>query len=137
MSGEDESGVHLEQRRCVIVRNAVHRTDERNVVHHAADVREQFGHVHAALTVLLELPRRRQQATGMSLRHHNVAFTGHRFAGAALQFRLGVEGIHLADAAITEDRDHRLGLGGKVRQLRREGIDRRRGVTGLHHIRQG
>ena len=68
MPGEDAAGVHLEQRRAVRRAQRVHRADQRDVVGVLGHVREQLRHVHAALAVLLELPRRGHQPAGRAHR---------------------------------------------------------------------
>jgi hypothetical protein len=59
------------------------------------------------------------------LRDHHVALAGHCLALAAEQFRLGVEGVHVADAAVTEDRDHGPRLRVEMGRFRRHRIEPR------------
>ena len=47
---------------------------------------------------------------GVPMRSPHLADAGHRLALALQQLGLGIEGVHLADAAVAEDRDHRLCL---------------------------
>jgi hypothetical protein len=103
MSGQDGAGVHLEQRRTVRGAQRVHRANQRDVVDVLRDVREQLRDFHAALAVLLERPRRRQEAARRAHDRLHFAHARHRLALVLEQGRLGIEGVDLADAAVAED----------------------------------
>ncbi len=120
MAGEDAAGVHLEQRWAVRGAERMHRADERDVVDVLGDVRKELRDLHAALAVPLEPPRRRHQAAGRPHRCPHSPDALHRLALVFEQGGSWVEGIDLADAAVAEDRDHRLGLGGDHLRLGRQ-----------------
>ena len=85
-----------------------------------ADVREELADLDAALAVLLELERRRERRAGAPL---GLQRDRQRLAGVLRERRLGVERVDVRRAAVHEQVDDALRLGGKRRLLRRERID--------------
>ena len=102
----------------VVVRLAEHGSQHRQFVRVRGGVREDLGDVDAALPVLLEAERARHQRAGMALPDDDVAFARQRLACEAVQGRLGIERIHVADAAAHEQRDDTLRARREVRLLR-------------------
>ena len=138
---QDRAGVHLVQRRTVVIRQAVHRSDDCQIVDVLGHVREQVRDFDPALTVASELPRRGHQAAWIALRYDHLANAGHGFAGMLGQGRLRVEGVDLAGAAVAEDGDQVSGLGPKVRLGQRTCLWRAQGSvrgqdTGKTNVRQ-
>ena len=120
----ERAGVHAERGVVMIRVRGVQRADERELVHARRDVREQRADLGAALPVPRELPLRALEKNAL-------------VAGAVLDFGmvgldllaviareggLGIEGVHVRDAAGHEQKNHALGLGGKLRRERRERI---------------
>ena len=101
----------------VIVVDVLHRSDQADVIHHAADLREKIAHLRAALAVFFETPIGRL-IKAFALLHGLIVVSG--------EIRLGIKRVHVADAAIHEHEDHALGLGREVRLLGRERIVLRR-----------
>ena len=117
-------GLHLIGALHVVVRAAIDRAQERNLVDVPAEMREDLRDVDAALSVLLEREWARHQRPGEALAHDHVAayFAVDRLTRILLQRGLGIERVHLAPAAAHEQRDDRRGAGAVVRRLWREGI---------------
>jgi hypothetical protein len=80
MPGQNAARIHLKERRPMRRAQRVHRADQCQVVGVLRHMREQLGNVHAALTMLLKLPRRRHQSARRAHRRAHFAHTGHRFA---------------------------------------------------------
>ena len=90
---------------------AVQRADQADVVHAAADVREQVADLGAALPARLELPAGPQQGA--------VAAA---LAAVGDEARLGVEGVQVRDAAGHVEEDDALRLAREVRRFRGERV---------------
>ena len=116
----DLAALHLVGRLDVVVRPAVQRPDERHLVDLLREVREDLGHVEAALAVPVELERARHQRAGMALPHDDRL--GHRLARVLRQRGLVVERVDLADPAAHEQRDDRGRARLEVRGLRGERV---------------
>src|SRR5262245_57560682 len=114
MAGEYTSGAHLKNRRTVRGADRIHRPDQGQIVGMPGNVWEEFGNIHAALTVLLELPWRRHQATRCPHYRPNLTDSRHGLTLPLKQFRLWIKGVDLTYASVTKDRDHSFGLGRKV-----------------------
>ena len=94
----------------VVTVDVFHRADDADIVHHAPDVRKQFAHLSAGLTVPPKRP------IGSLVKP--VALAGFLVV-ILIEVRLGVEGIHVAHAAGHEHENHPLGLGCEMRPLGR------------------
>lgn len=109
-----EQGV---DRLAVIVHARVHGTDERDVIDDVGEVRQQLADIHAALAVLLELPRAAHAlaagAGGIVVFH----FAWEILAVVLGEFGLGIKQIHVARPALHEHGDHGLGLPKAMRHL--------------------
>jgi hypothetical protein len=109
-----------------------HRADERDVIRHFAEMRQQFAQFHATLALLREGPRRAEALCG-SLREIVILDLAGEFLLVILrEHRLRIEEIHLRGPAHHEERDHGLRLAAEVRLLRREIIARITEQRGLH-----
>ncbi len=99
----------------------VHGADERQVVHHAGQVRHHLGDPGATPAVSGELERAAHQRPGVL---DELDLPGDLVeVGLAVVFverRLGVEQVHLARPAVHEQVDDRPGLRGEVRLARLE-----------------
>ena len=101
----------------------------RNVVDNPAEVGKQFGKFSAALTMAgeLELGTQQRRLVGDERGPISVEqFRWGKFSVPLGQFRFIVEEFEMARPAGHEKIDHPLGLGGKVGELRREGLRGRR-----------
>ena len=89
----------------------VHPVQEAEVVDPPADVREEFGDRHAAVAILFELPRRSHggHLGDLARARH---FEGQLLAVVAVEFRLRVEGVDMARAALHEQEDDAFGACG-------------------------
>ena len=129
-SDADLSGLHLVVGLNVIVRSAVHRVDERDVVDVLSGFREHLGHQLARLSHPLELEGARHQRTRVALTHMDItnAALVERLARIFHQPLFVVPEIDGARPAGHEERDHRLGARLEVRRLDRIriGPERRR-----------
>ena len=114
--GQHEAGVHHVARRAVDVRLRRHRHQERHAIDLRRQVREDRRDPAAALPVLLERERRLHQVAGRAGDALGLlAGAGvERLAVPLLQFRLVVERVRLADAAVHEQLNDALDLGGVV-----------------------
>jgi len=92
----------------------VHGTDHADVVDALADIGEYLAELDAALSEFLELKWGLQQVAGFALGLQVGG--GHRLAVVLGEHRLGVEGVHLAWAAVEKQEDYALGFGGEVRR---------------------
>src|SRR5687768_8381426 len=81
------------------------------------DVRKELRDLESRLSMAAELKRRRHQRTGMSLAHDNVALPRERLSSVLLERGLGIECVHVANAAAHEQRDHPLGTRCEMRRL--------------------
>ena len=105
----------------------VHRADDGQLVGDGGEIRQQFGHFDARLAVFGELVRRAEHLRH-ALDEREPLLLEERFgAGLAvqlLQLRLVVEQFELRRRAGHVQVDDVLGLGGEVRRLGGERIDR-------------
>ena len=104
--------------RDVIIGTGVHRPDQRDFVGHPAQVRHQFGQLHAALAVRLKSPKRRHDLAAGLRRVVELYVAREGLTVVLDQFRLRVEKVDLTRATEHEHRDHRLGPGLVVRLFR-------------------
>ena len=95
----------------------VHTANEAEIVGDLRGVGQQFAEIHAALAVLLELPRAAEELAAGFVSKAVLDVAGVVHAVAALQLGLGVCEVHVARAAVHEEGNHRLGPGRKVRLL--------------------
>ena len=118
----------------MVVIGGPHRADDSDIVDHAAQVRPPVTDFDAALPPLGEADLHwvdglHQLACGGGelydvvlepVRFENVSVrrVGDGLAGVLVQLRLGVEALEVAGAALHEEPDDALGLGGEVRQAR-------------------
>ena len=93
-------------------------------------VREQVADPLAALAVLLELPLRPDDAALVLVAAAAEGLHRGSSCRPAVQLRLVVEGVDVARAAVHEQEDDALGLGGEVRLLRGQRVDERRRAVG-------
>ena len=107
-----------------------HRVKEGDVVDVRADVREQVAYPLAALAVLLELPLRPHDTALALLAAAALRLYFDRLAVERVERGLVVEGIDVARAAVHEQEDHALRLGGEVGRLGGERIDVGRQAVG-------
>lgn len=123
-ANENAAGVHLQTAGRVRRSVAEHRADHTDVVGEFRGAREEAADLESALAVFLERKRRLHEvADGPAIR----ADLGFAAIGLAVEFRqrgLGVKGVHLAGAAVHEEEDAVLGLGGEVRLFRGERTQR-------------
>ena len=117
----DRTRVEAEGRLEVVGVVRVHRADEANVVHDAADVREEVAYHRAALAARLEIEERAKQVLD-ALR---MRPQGRRLSVKREQLGLGIEGLQMGEAAGQEDEDHPLGLRRVVARLGRQGVSAR------------
>ncbi len=110
----DGTGVDAEGGLEVIVVIAVHGADEADVVHAVAEVGEEVADLGAALAAGLEVPE------GAEV----VAFgiVGGGFAVIGGEAGLGVEGVHVGDAAAHVEEDDAFGFGGEMGGAGGEGV---------------
>ena len=101
---------------------------------HLGDVRKELADLDAALAVLLELERRREGRAGLALGAAGCR-VGSALPAYFCQRRLGIERIDVRRAAVHEQVDDALGLGGKLRRLGQERVAARHG-RGLREGRQ-
>ena len=106
------AGVHHQHRRLVVWNVGVDRPDHAHVVRALAQMGEQLAYFHAALPVLLEGERRAHQSTRLPLGRDGAARQG--LTVVLVEHRLGIERIHLREAAVHEKEDDALGLRGVI-----------------------
>ncbi len=99
---EHGAGVPLEMRDRVVVRAADGRPDQRNIIHHASDMREQFGDFDAGLPVLLEPVRAAHDGARKSLLDLDLPLARQRLAVVFVERGFGIEGVDMAYAAAHE-----------------------------------
>lgn len=87
----------------------MHAANQAEIVHAIRHVRKQLGYRLAALTMLLEFPRRFEDVFPGSF-----SCAGYKKLNllivSAIQFQLGVEGINLTGAALHKDKDDPFGF---------------------------
>ena len=133
---DDAAVVHRIERLLMIVHAGVHGADERDVVGHFAELRQQLAQLHAALAVRRKFPRRAKDLR-RSLREVVVFDLAGKLLPIILrEHRLRIEEIHLRRPAHHEQRDHRLRLRLKVRRLREQIVARRAVDMRLHRRRE-
>ena len=92
----------------------VHAADEAELVGDAGRVWQHLRDIHAALAVLTEFERARQERIDVvGLVDFDAA--GKRLPGQPREHRLGIEQVHLAGTAVLHQLNDGLGLGGEVR----------------------
>ena len=117
-------GAGVQKQGCGTVRHplGVHGMDEAQVIHAPVEVGEQFRAPVAALAVAVELPQRLHHAVvtaaGPGVGQHPGIVERKHLAVIGGEAGLVVEAVHLADAALHEDKDDPLGPGGMVRSER-------------------
>ena len=101
--------LHFVRRLDVIVRLAVDRSHEGNLVGVTADQGKDVRHFDPGPSVFLELKRARHQRAGMALAHDDVAadLAVERLTGVFDQGGLGIERVDVTDASAHEQGDHR------------------------------
>ena len=116
-----QAAVHHEQRGRMIVTLRVSRVDERHPVCVPGEIRKNRGDMLAALAVRLEFKRAFHQATnGVGEETCETVEAVKRLAVALGQGRFVIPRIDLTMATVGKNPDYRLGLGRKVRPLRRQ-----------------
>ena len=116
---------HERDRRIVIDRLGKHGPDERDVVHDAADVRQQAAQLDAGFAVAFEFVRRAHTTQHRLARRHARDALAHANAGRQfhpghlLQLRLGIEQIQVRRRAGLKHVDDALGRGGMMKRLER------------------
>ena len=122
----------------MIERVAVARADEGDFVGLGGDAGEQFGDFHTGPAVALELPGTAPHGRLGEIDAVGLEALGHlRRDGLAAVFGelgLGIEGVHVADAAVHEQVDD--GFGAR-RKMRRFGGQRIVRAGGFEHSGQG
>src|SRR5262249_52265872 len=121
-AGEDAARVHLEHGRAMDRRVGGHRVEESDIGHANRQVREQVGDPLAALTILLELPLRTDDAPLVLVAAATVRLHGDRLPIQLIELGLVVERIDLAGAAVHEQEDDALRLATEVWLLRGERV---------------
>ncbi len=97
----------------------VHRANYGDVVGVGGGLMEEFADLQTTLAVTMKLERRRKCGTRFAFGQESV---GDGLAGVLLQRGLGIEGIDMAGAAVTEELNDSLGLGGEVARLGQQNI---------------
>jgi hypothetical protein len=87
---------------------AVHRVDERHVVDTPREPRQQIRHPESGSAVLAKPPVARLAVAGFRGEELDLSAGVERLSGPALQLRLVVVGVDVADAAGAEDLDDAL-----------------------------
>ena len=125
---KDLARVEHHQRFRVIVVLRIHRPHQAQFIRQRSELRQQRGHLGAALAVLAKRQRRGHQLVGVA---HLKRLDRHRLAGAFREFRFWIEQVHLTRTTILHEHHDRFGSRLKVRLLRREarGSFRRDGVV--------
>jgi hypothetical protein len=116
-TGLPTASVHGQQGFAMIDVLAHTGTHDRDVIHHAREVREKFRDFEAGLPVLRELKRAGHEF-GRPADGALDNGTGNRLAVVALQHGLWIEQIHLARAPSHVEHDDALGAGFEVRRPR-------------------
>ena len=120
----DASRIHGIQTLCMIAHTGGHGADERDLIHHLAQVGQQLADLHAALPVLGKLPRR-AEALRRSLCEVVILDLSGKFLPVIFgEHRLRIKEIHLRRPAHHEEGDHGLGTRLKMGLLRREVVPR-------------
>ncbi len=111
--------------RLAVVRDPrIHRANDRNVIDHPSQVRQQLGDFRSARTLFGKLPRRAKHLGTRLSRVVVLHLAGELLPVEFVELRLGIEQVHLARPALHEHRDHRLGPRRKARRLRLQVIRR-------------
>jgi hypothetical protein len=105
----------------------VHRTDDGDIVDAGCDMREKVTDFNAAFSIFLEGKGRPESGPGFAFGRQ--IRLGERLAMKLVEHRLGIEGIDVRRAAIHEEMDDALRLGGKMRRLGRERMHRNAGAS--------
>ena len=115
-----DAGVHVADGDLVAVVSGVHAADHAKVIGDAGRVRQQLAEIHPALAVFLEFPRAAEQVAAGFVGEAVMHVAAVLLAVETRQFRLGIGEIHVARAAVHEERNHRLRLRSVVRLFWRE-----------------
>ena len=121
-AGPRDARVDLVKRRHMIVRFAVERFDEREIVHVFRHVRILFANPRAGLAVLLEAEGRLHQRPRISVEHVDVD----ALPVALGEFRFGIEKVHRTRCAFHEQPDDRPGFRRIMRWTRGHRVERPR-----------
>jgi len=109
-----------------------HRTNHRQFVSHAREVRKKIGHPQAAVAALLEGKVRLVEPADLAHEPHGPFVAGDRLAVQLLQGRLVVEGIDLAQTALQENLYRTLCLG----RMMRKQVGRCAGLAAASRVRR-
>src|SRR5262249_25328659 len=106
-----------------------HRVQKSNLVYFRGNVWEDLRNMLSALSILLEFENARHDRTRPAVMDADIATQN--LACVFFQRRLVLEGLHLADPAGIEDRDHGFRASLEMRGLWRKGVsgDRVRGAS--------
>ena len=124
---DHKSGLHERDGRFMVDRFGMHGADDRDIVHHARRVRQQFGDPRAGFAVLREIEDRgRDREAGLPAGHGGEALAlpdgiGQVLIEHVLHLRLVVEGFHLWRRAYQMQVNAALRFWGEVRQTREGG----------------
>ena len=111
----------------VVVRLAVDRADEGDLVDFPRQVREELRDVDAGLSVPRELEGAAHERPRMALTHDDLAFALECVSVVPVEIRLRIERVDVAHAAGHEERNHGRGARLEVRFAGRDGrVGRRR-----------
>ncbi len=113
-SADEGTRVHLEHGGAVDGRLGGEGVNEGDVIDAFADVGEEVGDPLAALAVLFEVPLGFYDAAFVFFATSTEGFDGDGFAVEAFHVGFVVEGVDVGGAAIHEEEDDGLGLGGEV-----------------------
>ena len=86
----------------VIIGATLPGADHGQIIHHGPDVGKQLRHFDSRLAVLLEPERAAHQRPGIALAYPHPTLAGEWLAMELRQHRLGIEGVHVADATTHE-----------------------------------
>ncbi len=118
----DLAGVHLEHRRAMNRRVGRHRMEEGDIVDMLRELRKECRDLLPTLPVGRELPLRPHDPSLTLLAAASLRLHLDRLAVEIVELRLVVEGVDMAGAAVHEEEDHALRLGGEVGDLRGQRI---------------
>ena len=114
------SSVHVANRNLVTIESRVHRPNDADIVGNRPNVREEFRDLCTALASVGEFPGTAQQFFTRAIHKAVFHITRVIFSGAFLQFRFGVQQVHVRRTAMHEQRDHCIGLRLKMRIFQRQ-----------------
>ena len=114
-SAEEVAGVHHQHCGAVDGRVGRHGVNEGDVVHVLGKVGKKSGDCFAALSVLLEVPFRADDAALLFVAAAPEGFDVHGFAVQRVQFGFVVEGVHVTGSSVHEEEDDVFGFAGEMR----------------------